>query len=65
MTIPSPSGLPLADLETLYDQLALAVDQAGEARAPLLLAKLALLLANELGDGARCHALLQQALADL
>ncbi|EHR70412.1 hypothetical protein BurJ1DRAFT_1544 [Burkholderiales bacterium JOSHI_001] len=64
MNIPSP-GLSLADLEAVYDRLALAIDQAGEARAPLMLSKLALLLAQELGDGARFDALLQQALADL
>ena len=61
----TPPGLPLADLEAVYDQLAGAVDQAGVARAPLLLAKLALLLAQELGDKARFDVLLQQALADL
>lgn len=56
--------LTLPDLEQVYDDLAEAVDQAGDRRE-LFLAKLALLLANELGDRDRVAALTRQALADL
>jgi hypothetical protein len=49
----------------VYDALAQAVDSAGEAATPRLLAKLALLLAHELGDRARFDQLLQAALSDL
>ena len=38
--------------ERLYDALALAIDAAGPEREALLLTKLALLLANEIGDEA-------------
>jgi hypothetical protein len=38
------------NLETVYDTLALALDQAGPDHQDLLLAKLALLLAQDLGD---------------
>ena len=41
-------ALSFDDLEVVYDKLAQAIDQAGEANTPLMLAKLALWLANEL-----------------
>lgn len=56
--------LPLPGLEAVYDQLAEAVDRAGDRRE-LLLAKLALLLAHALGDPARITALIATAEADL
>ena len=56
--------LPLPDLEQVYDELAQAVDRAGE-RSELFLAKLALLLAQELGDRGRLAALIVAAEADL
>lgn len=56
--------LPLPALETVYDELAEAVDRAGDRRE-LLLAKLALLLAHEVGDHARVSALIAAAEADL
>lgn len=56
--------LPLPDLEQVYDELAEAIDRAGDHRE-LFLAKLALLLANELGDRRRLAALIATALADL
>ncbi|GAB3627684.1 hypothetical protein PTE30175_02379 [Pandoraea terrae] len=37
-------------LEDIYDAIASAVDEAPEAGRELFLAKLALLLANEIGD---------------
>ncbi len=59
------SGLPIADLEQVYDTLALAIDRAGPEHAERFLAKLALLLAHELGDAARVAALAETALRDL
>lgn len=57
--------LSLAQLESTYDLLAEAIDNAPAGTSELMLTKLALLLANELGDLARIHALVQSALADL
>jgi hypothetical protein len=57
--------LSLPDLESTYDLLAEAIDNAPAGTSELMLTKLALLLANELGDPARTRALLQSALADL
>ena len=58
-------SLAVEDLEAAWEQLAEAVDAAGPGRARLMLAKLALLLANELGDPARFAALVRAALQDL
>jgi Protein of unknown function (DUF2783) len=57
--------LNLPDLESTYDLLAEAIDNAPAGTSELMLAKLALLLANEIGDPARIRALVQSALADL
>ena len=57
--------LSLPDLESTYDLLAEAIDNAPAGTAELMLTKLALLLANELGDPARIRTLVQAALADL
>lgn len=57
--------LSLPDLESTYDRLAEAIDNAGAGRTELMLGKLALLLANELGDAERVATLIGQALADL
>lgn len=57
-------SLPLDDLEATWERLALAHDQAGE-HAERFLAKLALLLAEALGDGPRVAALIDAALEDL
>ena len=56
--------LPLADLEQVYDELALAIDGAGPD-SERFLAKLALLLAQELGDASRVRALIAVAAHDL
>lgn len=56
--------LSLTDLEQVYDDLAAGVDRAGE-HGERFLAKLALLLAQELGDQPRVAALIETALADL
>lgn len=52
--------LPTPDNEALFDRLAQAVDAAGP-QGPLLLAKFALLLANEVGDRARVDRALEEA----
>jgi AAA+ superfamily predicted ATPase len=57
--------LPLAALESTYDALAEAIDQAPEGKSELLLVKLALLLAEAVGDGARVAELIAIAQRDL
>lgn len=57
--------LSIADLETVYDALASAIDQAGAEKAELFLVKLALLNANALGQPERFQQHLQAALQDL
>ena len=57
--------LSLPDLESTYDLLAEAIDNPPAGTSELMLTKLVLLLANELGDPARVQALVQSALADL
>jgi hypothetical protein len=46
----SDTTLSLAALEDFYDALAQGIDRAGDAQAPVFLAKLALLLAQRIGD---------------
>lgn len=46
----SPHTLDIAGLETVYDQLATAIDTAGPQRSELFLVKLALLAAERLGS---------------
>lgn len=57
--------LTQAQLEATYDVLAEAIDAAGPDKSELMLSKLALLLAQELGDADRVAALIHSALADL
>lgn len=57
--------LDIAGLETVYDALATAIDQAGQDKAELFLIKLALLNANALGDTGLFQQHLQAALNDL
>ncbi|MBV8911493.1 MAG: hypothetical protein JOZ05_00480 [Acetobacteraceae bacterium] len=57
--------LPVDDMETLWERLAEAIEQAGPERDRLMLAKLALLFADALGDAARAAALIQSAMEDL
>ena len=54
-----------AQAEAGYDALAEAIDRAPAGRSELMLVKLALLLAQELGDGARVAELIEVALRDL
>ncbi|MBN8486970.1 MAG: DUF2783 domain-containing protein [Burkholderiales bacterium] len=58
-------SLSTPDLERVYDRLAEAIDQAPEDRSELMLVKLVLLMARELGDVERFGTLLQAALQDL
>jgi hypothetical protein len=48
----APPGLSLGGLETVYDQLATAIDEVGPDKAQLFLVKLALLQAQAVGDEA-------------
>ena len=57
-------ALTLAGLETVYDALASAIDQAGKDKTELFLVKLALLNANALGDAELFQQQLQAALLD-
>jgi hypothetical protein len=57
--------LDIAGLETVYDALAQAIDQAGSEKAQLFLVKLALLNANALADAAQFQEHLKIALQDL
>ena len=58
-------SLSLPDLETVYDALAQAIDQAGPDKAQLFLVKLALLNANALGQATMFTDHVQAALRDL
>lgn len=65
-TLPPQPTLSIDALETVYDQLAQAIDQAtAQERSELFLTKLALLSANALGDGAQFQRLIETALRDL
>ncbi|MES2715040.1 MAG: DUF2783 domain-containing protein [Pseudomonadota bacterium] len=64
-TSTTTAGLDITGLETVYDALASAIDQAGPERSELLLVKLALLNAQALGDVALFQRQLQAALQDL
>lgn len=56
--------LSFHELEDLYDALAQAIDSCGPEREAVFLAKLALRLAHELGDGARFTTLVAECLAE-
>ncbi|HOB67018.1 DUF2783 domain-containing protein [Ottowia sp.] len=62
MTTPT---LSIPDLETVYDVLAQAIDQAGPEKSELFLVKLALLNANALGRAETMQQHIQAALQDL
>lgn len=61
----SKTPLSIGGLETVYDALATAIDQAGPDKAELFLVKLALLQANALGDEAQFQQQVDTALQDL
>lgn len=58
-------SLTAPGLEAVYDTLAQTLDKATEARSELLLVKLVLLLARELGDADRFAELARTAMNDL
>ena len=57
--------LDIAGLETVYDQLATAIDAVGADKSELLLVKLALLAANQLGDARQFGEMIAAAQCDL
>ena len=57
--------LSMDGLETVYDALATAIDQAGTDKATLFLVKLALLNANALADESLFQQHINAALQDL
>ncbi|ACY33106.1 MULTISPECIES: DUF2783 domain-containing protein [Comamonas] len=57
--------LDIAGLETVYDQLAVAIDAVGAEKSELLLVKLALLAANRLGDARQFGEMIVAAQQDL
>jgi len=61
----SPQALTIDGLETVYDALATAIDQAGQDKATLFLVKLALLNANALADAQLFQQQISAALQDL
>lgn len=61
----APNALTIDGLETVYDALATAIDQAGKDKTELFLVKLALLNANALGDAELFQQQLKAALLDL
>ncbi len=65
MTHTPPQTLSLPDLEQVYDLLAEAIGAAPADKTELLLVKLALLLAQDLGDRERFASLIEVALRDL
>lgn len=58
------STLSLAQLETLYDELAGAIDSAGRERESVFLAKLVLAMAQEFGHAERISALIRECLQE-
>lgn len=61
METASNKGLPLDDLESLWAVLAQHITEAGEKHEAVFLTKLAILLANEVGDYARVSACIEGA----
>ena len=59
------AGMPVEDLEALWARLADEIEAAGPERAPLFLAKLALLLGNATGDAETVDRLIDAARRDL
>lgn len=65
MNAAAGNDLSVPQLERVYEELAGAIDQVGEAQTPMFLVKLALLSAQEIGDADRVVKLIESALADL
>lgn len=64
-TLASSAALDIGGLETVYDQLASAIDAVGLEKSELFLVKLALLAANRLGDAQQFGELIAAAQRDL
>lgn len=60
----TPAGLSIGGLETVYDQLAHAIDASGQ-HSEKMLVKLALLMAQQLGDEHVVSDLIARAQQDL
>ena len=58
-------GLSIGGLETVYDQLASAIDAVGQDKSELFLVKLALLAAQHIGDEQVVGDLIARAQTDL
>lgn len=58
------SQLQFSELETLYDELATAIDAVGAERESVFLAKLVICLAQEFGDAQRVSELIQDCLSE-
>lgn len=58
-------GMPTSDMEAVWEALAGGLDRAGPEAETLFLSKLALLLADALGDRAGVEQLIEAALRDL
>lgn len=63
--VSAESGLPIGELEAVYDLLAEAIDRVGPERSELLLVKLALVQAQAVGSAQRFGQHLDEALRDL
>ena len=61
----STQGLIIGGLETVYDQVATAIDAVGQDKSELFLVKLALLAAQQLGDEQVFADLIRRAQQDL
>jgi hypothetical protein len=59
------ASLAVEELEAMWERLAEAIDRAGPEREALFLSKLAVLLADALGDRARAERLIEAALENL
>ena len=64
-TLNTEHTLDIGGLETVYDQLATAIDSVGAEKSELFLVKLALLAAESLNDIERFDALIESAVQDL
>jgi hypothetical protein len=57
--------MPIADLEQIYETLAVGIDRAGPEREALFLARLVLLLAERLGSASAFSACVEAAIEEL
>lgn len=62
-TTTTTQGLTAGELDELYSLLSAGLTEAGDEQTSMVLARLSLLLMHEVGDKARVHAAIQEALA--